>query len=66
MPLQSRKKQLSGLQSELAKAERGNKAGEVERKQLEAKLIAEREDVAKLQQQLASLEKARGNGSCTS
>ena len=31
----------------------------VERKQLEAKLTAEREDVAKLQQQLASLEKAR-------
>ena len=53
------KNQLSGLQSELAKAGQANKAGEAERKQLEAKLIAERADVAKLQQQLSSLEKNR-------
>ena len=59
MQLLSRKKQLSGLQSELAKAEQGNLAGAAQRKQLEAKLTAEREDVAKLQQQLASLEKVR-------
>ena len=53
------KKQLSALQNELSKAEQGKKVGAAERKQLEAKLTAERADVVKLQHQLASLEKAR-------
>ena len=59
MQLLSRKNSCQDCRANWAKAEQGNKAGETERKQLEAKLAGEREDVAKLQQQLASLEKAR-------
>ena len=66
MPFLSRRISCQDCGAKLAKSEQGNKAGEADRKQLEAKLTAERKAVAKLQQQLASLEESPGTGGCKS